>query len=104
MSRAPFDAPDASDEAADAGHAHDFHAGVLDNLIRMANRIGQFFEIYPDREEAIDGVALHIRKFWEPRMRRQLYAHLDGPAQGAGLSALLIETAQARRGELLPKG
>jgi formate dehydrogenase subunit delta len=88
-----------------AGHdtAHDFHAGVLDNLIRMANRIGQFFEIYPDRAEAIDGVAQHIRKFWEPRMRRQLYAHLDGPAAGAGLSALLIETAQARRAELAPR-
>jgi formate dehydrogenase subunit delta len=82
---------------------HDFQAGVLDNLIRMANRIGQFFEIYPDREEAIDGVAQHIRKFWEPRMRRHLYAHLDGAAQGAGLSALLVETLQARRADLTPK-
>ena len=25
------------------------------NLIRMANRIGQFFEAMPDREEALDG-------------------------------------------------
>ena len=87
-------------EATTSGH--DIHAVVLDNLIRMANRIGQFFEIYPDRAEAIEGVALHIRKFWEPRMRRQIYAHLDGPAQGEGLSALLVETLRVRREQLQP--
>jgi formate dehydrogenase subunit delta len=50
----------------------------------------------------VEGVANHIHKFWEPRMRRQLYAHLDGAAQGEGLSELLRETALARRGELEP--
>ncbi len=40
------------------------------NLIDMANRIGDFFDSMPDREEAITGVADHIRRFWEPRMRR----------------------------------
>ena len=33
-----------------------------------------------------------------------LLAHLDGPAQGAGLSPLLIETARARRADLAPPG
>ena len=27
------------------------------NLIRMANRIGDFFDALPDREEALEGVA-----------------------------------------------
>ena len=71
-------------------------------LVRLANRIGEFFAAYPCHEEAVEGVANHIHKFWEPRMRRQLYAHLDGAAQGEGLSELLRETARARRAELEP--
>lgn len=47
-----------------------------DNLVRMANRIGQFFEAMPDRPEALEGIAQHIQRFWEPRMRRALRAHL----------------------------
>ena len=39
----------------------------VSNLIRMANRIGEFFVSIPDREEALEGIALHIQKFWDPR-------------------------------------
>lgn len=49
----------------------------VDNLVRMANRIGQFFEAMPDRGEALEGVAQHIKRYWEPRMRRALLAHAD---------------------------
>jgi formate dehydrogenase subunit delta len=44
----------------------------VDNLVHMANQIGEFFSAYPDRQEALDGVANHIHKFWEPRMRVRL--------------------------------
>ena len=47
------------------------------NLIAMANRIGQFFESFSDRDEALEGISNHIHKFWEPRMRRALLAHVD---------------------------
>jgi formate dehydrogenase subunit delta len=47
------------------------------NLIDMANRIGDFFDSMPDRDEALAGAADHIRRFWEPRMRRALLASLD---------------------------
>ena len=47
------------------------------NLVNMANRIGQFFESYPDRSEALDGICQHIRKFWNPRMRQLLVEQLD---------------------------
>ena len=33
------------------------------NLVDMANRIGDFFESMPDRDEAIDNIADHIRRF-----------------------------------------
>lgn len=52
------------------------------NLIRMANRIGDFFAAMPERDEALEGIAQHIRKFWEPRMRRQLLAELDAGRSG----------------------
>lgn len=86
----------------DALH-HDTHHDPDATLVRLANRIGDFFEAFPDREEAIDGVAQHLRKFWEPRMRRQLYAYLDGPAAGAGLSSLVLSAVTARRAQLQPQ-
>ena len=47
------------------------------NLIHMANRIGDFFDAMPDRPEALEGIAQHIKKFWEPRMRRHLFELLE---------------------------
>ena len=46
----------------------------IDTLVQMANAIGQFFDSMPDRDEALDGVANHLRRYWEPRMREQLLA------------------------------
>lgn len=46
------------------------------NLIRMANQIGAFFEAMPEREQAVQDVAAHIRRSWEPRMREAFLAHL----------------------------
>lgn len=71
-------------------------------LVRLANRIGEFFAAFPEREEALDGIAQHLAKFWEPRMRRALYAHLDGAAQGEGLAPLVREAVLTRRGRLDP--
>jgi formate dehydrogenase subunit delta len=70
-----------------------------DNLIHMANRIGEFFQAMPDRAEAVDGVATHIRKFWEPRMRQALFAAVDaGAAQS--LLPVVREALESRRAEL----
>jgi formate dehydrogenase subunit delta len=54
----------------------------LDKLVYMANQIGTFFESQ-GAEKAVVGTADHIRKFWDPRMRAQIIAHLK--AGGAGL-------------------
>lgn len=53
-----------------------------DHLIYMANQIGKFFETQ-GRDKAVPGIADHIHKFWDPRMRSKIFAHLD--AGGAGL-------------------
>ena len=57
----------------------------------MANQIAQFFASYP-HEEAVAGVADHIQKFWEKRMRQQLHEYI---AQGgSGLNKLALEAAK----------
>jgi formate dehydrogenase subunit delta len=53
-----------------------------DRLIYMANQIGKFFATQP-HADAVDGVATHLRRFWDPRMRADLIAqvragHADG--------------------------
>lgn len=53
-----------------------------DRLIHMANQIGKFFETQR-KGEAVPGIAEHIRKFWDPRMRKAIFAYLDDG--GAGL-------------------
>ena len=51
-----------------------------ENLVTMANQIGSFYETMPDRAKAMSDIAEHIKKFWEPRMRREIieYALRDG--------------------------
>ncbi|WAK02085.1 formate dehydrogenase subunit delta [Methylobacter sp. YRD-M1] len=38
----------------------------------MANDIGNFFNSDPDKEAAVDGIFDHLRKFWDPRMRKEI--------------------------------
>ena len=52
----------------------DVHGGAQ-QLVKMANDIGNFFRAEPDREDAIAGIANHIAKFWTKRMRQKLAAH-----------------------------
>ncbi|WP_331372423.1 formate dehydrogenase subunit delta [Sinorhizobium chiapasense] len=59
-------------------------------LIYMANQIATFFKSQP-AAEAAEGVATHINKYWEPRMRRKLFEHIDHG--GEGLNPLVIEAA-----------
>jgi formate dehydrogenase subunit delta len=48
-----------------------------DKLIYQANQIATFFASQPP-EEGPEGVATHINKFWEPRMRRQFFEMIEG--------------------------
>jgi formate dehydrogenase subunit delta len=79
----------------------------IGNLIRMANRIGDFFDAMPDRPEAVDGVANHIQKFWEPRMRVELLNFLDRHPDGVDgeirLSPIVLEAVNGNRQRLAPR-
>ncbi|WP_196258964.1 formate dehydrogenase subunit delta [Pelagibacterium limicola] len=63
-------------------------------IVRMANQIGAFFRSKP-HDEGVAGVAEHINKFWEPRMRRQLFEVVD--SGGTGLAPLVLEASSVIR-------
>ncbi len=50
-------------------------------LVTMANQIGRFFVQQRDGD-AVAAIADHLMKFWEPRMRAQIVAHLDRGGEG----------------------
>ena len=47
------------------------------HLVHMANQIGAFFQAEPDRAAALEGIAGHLKRFWDPRMRSQILAWFD---------------------------
>jgi formate dehydrogenase subunit delta len=57
-----------------------------ERLVEMANDIAAYFQAEPDRAAAIDSMATHLQRFWEPRMRRQIVQHLR--SGGSGLQPL----------------
>ncbi len=60
------------------------------DMVRMANQIGDFFKGYGD-EEAKKEVANHINSYWETRMRRDFFAHIE--KGGDGLSDIVKAAA-----------
>jgi len=70
------------------------------HLIQMANSIGDFFAAMPDADEARDDLAEHIRRFWEPRMRREIFAHIDRTG-GDQLQPMVLQALKAHRTTLL---
>jgi len=63
----------------------------VDNMVHMANQIANFFASYPT-EQAVAGVADHLQKFWEPRMRKQITEYVAHG--GVGLHDLAIEAVK----------
>ena len=61
-------------------------------LVYMANQIGRFF-VSQNQATAAAGIADHLRKFWDPRMRADIVALLD--AGGEGLDPAVREAVAA---------
>ena len=68
-------------------------------LVKMANGIASFFESEPDRAVALEGIAGHLRRFWDPRMRRDLLRWWD-EHHGEGLRDSVREAITAHRDKL----
>jgi formate dehydrogenase subunit delta len=82
----------------------------IDLLIKMANQITEFWEGEAGHDVAVKEVATHLRRYWEPRMRKQMITYLE-EMQGSGLNdvakaavALLAEqAAQAAQAKVVPE-
>ena len=68
-------------------------------LVYMANQIGTFFA--SQRGDAAAAIAIHLAKFWDPRMRAGILDHLDAGGEGLdpAVRAAARETAAAARCE-----
>ena len=71
-----------------------------DQLIRMANQIGVFFESMPDRAEARAGLANHLKKFWDPRMRKAFLQLVDDETSQSRVSDIVRAAMREHRGLL----
>ncbi len=61
----------------------------IEHLVKMANDIADFFRAEPNRADAVAGIANHLQRFWDPRMRRAIMSYArEG---GEGLDALARE-------------
>ena len=79
----------------------------IDHLLKLANRIGNFFAAMPDHAEGVEGVANHIQKFWEPRMRKALLDYLasnpEGKTPNIALNDIALEALTQHRDRLMPR-
>lgn len=71
----------------------------INKLIHMANQIGAFFESMPDRSQATAEVAGHLKRFWDPRMRRALLGYVDEQG-GTALKPIVLEAITAHKIEM----
>ena len=69
----------------------------IEHLVQMANDIGAFFAAEPGGEPPAKAVCNHFKRYWDPRMRRQMIEHfhaggegLEEPARG-GVALLAAE-------------
>ncbi len=62
-----------------------------EKLVMMANQIGRFF-VPQRRGDPTVAIADHLRKFWDPRMREAIVAHLE--RGGEGLDAPVRQAVQ----------
>ncbi|RDS81033.1 formate dehydrogenase subunit delta [Dyella psychrodurans] len=54
----------------------------IERLVTMANDISHYFAADPDQAAGAAAIADHLKKFWEPGMRKQIVAHLAGGGEG----------------------
>lgn len=76
--------------AAEADHDEEHHhKTTLDRLIYMANQISWFFRSQPEKT-VVPGILDHIQHFWDPRMRSEIFRHIDETG-GTGLEPASLE-------------
>lgn len=60
----------------------------IENLVGMANQIGDFFKSFPDQAQAKKDIAQHLERFWASSMRDQILAYVN-EKNGEGLEPIV---------------
>ena len=68
----------------------------VQNLVKMANQIGDFFHTAAKPGFVEGDIAGHLKRFWDPRMRKEIVAHVDNH-NGEGLKPEVIAAIQHNR-------
>ena len=55
-----------------------------EHLVKMANQIESFFRSEIDRNIAVENISSHIKRFWDPRMRKEIIQHVQSGGHGLG--------------------
>ncbi len=74
----------------------------IEHLVSMANDIGNFFDGEFGTTESPKNIALHISRYWDPRMRSQIITHVAEGGEGLSPTALAaIKTLPTAAGALM---
>ena len=74
----------------------------IEALIKMANQISDFYE-GESGKDAPAAVATHLRRYWEPRMRKDMLHHYDLNG-GEGLQEVALKAVALLAAERQPGG
>jgi formate dehydrogenase subunit delta len=74
--------------------SHDAHTAGIAPEARLGNDIARQFAHLPE-DEAVERIAFHIDRFWDPRMRRRLLELMSSDHGGPdpALDPLLVAAA-----------
>lgn len=69
---------------------------TIDHLVVMANQIGDFFAPMKDHTKSLDEIAGHLKRAWDPRMRKALMEHVE-KHHGEGLNPIVLEAVRTHK-------
>ena len=76
--------------------------GKTEKLVRMANQIGEFYATMPEKE-ATEGAARHLKRYWTPKMIREIVAvRRGGERRSQSDRGARRRGAQERRSSVTP--
>ncbi len=73
----------------------------VEHLVTMANQIGAFFASQGTHEDAVAGIADHLKRFWEHRMLVVIGDFVNGGGEALASSGLQPNVIEAVR-RLMP--
>lgn len=68
----------------------------IDTLVKMANQIGDFFEVMRDRNKSMEEIVGHLKRTWDPRMRKAFMAHVQ-EHNGEGLNKIVLDAVTTHK-------